>query len=418
MLRLIELPRTRLRWTGPAGLTPGAALARLQPLLAAMGPHHAALLATPAEGSDAIAWDAPGSAMRRLTTLHRHDREVFAASLTMLLSDIRRAAETARAEGDAEKAALLELARMVPTQDAVFAVDGTPAIAAWGFAAPDRQAVSVLRPFDDGASAAPVARDRTAMWVSALALFTFAAAAVFAAPVLRGLLEPPLPACQVDADTLNLLRELGQAREAGQSLATERDTLRLARGRRQQDCPLPAPPPPLPPEPAPLAPPPASEPPRAARPPAAPPAPRPPPSPDVDRAARAGARSGALQIILAWDDINDLDLYVECPNGQMLGSRRNACGGTIDTDANQGGGNPSPRATTTPVENAVWPNPARGRYRVYVNACCDRLRVPAGSPFRVTVRVQGQPDRVVRGFVAIAGRDGGPGMVVTDVVVP
>ncbi len=261
MLRLIELPRTRLRWTGPAGLTAGAALTRLRPLLAAMGPHHAALLATPTEGSDTIAWDVPGSAMRRLTTLSRRDREAFAASLTMLLSDIRRAAETARAEGDAEKAALLELARMVPTQDAVFAVDGTPAIAAWGFAAPDRQAVSVLRPFDDGASAAPVARDRTAMWVSALALFTFAAAAVFAAPVLRGLLEPPLPACQVDADTLNLLRELGQAREAGQSLATERDTLRLARGRRQQDCPLPAAlPTPTPPEPAP------------------PPAPRPPPN--------------------------------------------------------------------------------------------------------------------------------------------
>ncbi|WP_431282628.1 hypothetical protein ACQW02_25020 [Humitalea sp. 24SJ18S-53] len=300
MLRLTELPKNRLRWTGPAGLTPGVALARLRPLLAAMGPHHAALLATPAEGAEAIAWDAPGSAMRGLTGLNRHDRAVFAASLTLLLSDIRRAAETARAQGDTDKAALLDLARMVPVQDTVFAVDGAPVLAAWGFAAPEGPVVSALARFDDATVAAPVARDRAALWITAAALVAFGAAALFAAPVLRGMLEPPLPACQVDTAQLAALRELEQAREQGRALAGEREALRLARGRQQQDCPLPQapPPPPVPaaPEPEPTLPP-APPPPR--------PTPPPPPPPRTDLPADRWNRGDVALLEGCWNLASD-----------------------------------------------------------------------------------------------------------------
>lgn len=304
MLRLAELSKARLRWTGPAGLAPAAALARLRPLLAALGPHHAALLATPAEGAEAIAWDAPGNAQRGLPGLNRHDRAVFAASLTLLLSDIRRAAETARAEGDADRAALLDLARMVPTQDTVFAVDGVPVLAAWGFAAADGPVVSALARFDDATGAAPVARDRTAMWLAAAALVAFGAAALFAAPVLRGMLEPPLPACQVNTEELAALRDLDLLREQGRALAGEREAWRLSRGRQQQDCPLPQAPPQRQPEPPPPEPPPAPTPAPPPRPTPPPPAP-PPPPPRTDLPAERWNRGDLALLEGCWNLASD-----------------------------------------------------------------------------------------------------------------
>ncbi len=156
----------------------------------------------------------------------------------------------------------------------------------------------------------------------------------------------------------------------------------------------------------------------------APPPPPPPPprsNPDVERAERAGAPRGALQVILAWEDINDLDLYILCPDGQIMGGRngRSACGGTIDIDANHGGGGPSSTATTTPIETAHWDRPAAGTYRVGVNLCCTpAARIPAGSAFRVTIRQAGLPDRTVTGFANRLGPDGRPSQFVTEVVVP
>ena len=298
MLRLIEFLRARLRWAGPEGISPTAAAARLKPLLAALGPPHAALLATPVEGTESIAWDAPGSACRSLGSLNRADRAVFAASLSQLLSDIRRAAETARAEGDADRAALLDLARIVPTQDAVFAVDGAPVLAAWGFSAPEGPVVSALARFDDGGIAAPVAQDRTAMWLTLAALAALAAAAVFAAPLIAAWVAPPGPACTVDAAELATLLELEQAREQGRTLAGERDALRRDLGRRQQDCPLPqAPPPPPEPEPPP-APAPAPTP--------APPPPRPtPPPPRADLPADRWNRGDVGVLEGCWNLASD-----------------------------------------------------------------------------------------------------------------
>jgi hypothetical protein len=60
-----------------------------------------------------------------------------------------------------------------------------------------------------------------------------------------------------------------------------------------------------------------------------------PPFQDAERAQRQGAQSGKLQVILAWDDRNDLDLHVVCPDGLDINYiQRQACGGTLDVDAN------------------------------------------------------------------------------------
>ncbi len=424
MRRLAELPDDRLRWLGPPGLTPPEALARLRPLLAALGPHHAALLAEPVRTSQGIAWDAQGGQHRAMPALEKDQRPVFEATLTRLLSDIRRAASTARAEGKVEDAALLDLARQVPAPELVFAVDGAPVLAGWGIAAANGPAISVLTRFDDGIGAAPLVGDRLALWLTGGSLAALALAAILAAPLLRDLVAAPLPTCVVSAEGLADLQSLEAAREDGRGLSAERDRLRGERGRRQLDCPLPEPPPA--PAPAPEPPPPPAPEPRPPAPRPTPPRPTPPPprpapaNPDAERAARAGGQTGRLQIILAWDNTNDLDLFVQCPNGQILGpDNLRACGGTMDVDANMGGGNPgSPNITTTPVENAVWPAPAAGTYRVFVNPCCGRLREPAGSPFRLTIRQQGQPDRIIRGNAVEPGPSRGPGAFVTEVVVP
>ena len=117
-----------------------------------------------------------------------------------------------------------------------------------------------------------------------------------------------------------------------------------------------------------------------------------PPSRDAERAQRQGAQAGKLQVILAWDDRNDLDLHVVCPDGVDINYiRRQACGGTLDVDAN----GDVRRLTPTAVENVFFNDPRPGRYRVVVDPYGMRER--AASPFRVTVRRDGQPDQVTTG---------------------
>ena len=103
-----------------------------------------------------------------------------------------------------------------------------------------------------------------------------------------------------------------------------------------------------------------------------------------------------MQIILAWDDRNDLDLVMICPNGERLFyGKREACGAELDVDRNAG--NP----TTTPVENIVFAaDPAPGRYRIIVSHFRNNPPAPASSPYRVTVKREGRPDQVFTGRVA------------------
>jgi hypothetical protein len=121
-------------------------------------------------------------------------------------------------------------------------------------------------------------------------------------------------------------------------------------------------------------------------------APPTPPSEDVQRAADRGAHSGKLQIILAWEDRNDLDLHVVCPaGGEISFNSRQACGGQIDVDAN----GDARTATASPVENVYFDDPAAGTYRIVVDPYA--MRVAVDSRFRITIRRDGEPDKVVEG---------------------
>ena len=126
--------------------------------------------------------------------------------------------------------------------------------------------------------------------------------------------------------------------------------------------------------------------------------PSPPPSADEQRAQRRGAQGGKMQVILAWDDRNDLDLRIVCPDGTDINFiRRNACGGTLDVDAN-GDVN---SLTDTPVENVFFAEPQPGAYRIIVDPY--GMRVRPSTPFRVTIRRDGRPDEVISG-TAVNGR--------------
>ena len=82
------------------------------------------------------------------------------------------------------------------------------------------------------------------------------------------------------------------------------------------------------------------------------------------RLLREGAKSGVVQISLAWDDYNDLDLHLFCPSGERIyfNNRTSECGGELDVDMNV-------RPTSdNAVENIVWIDDAPlGQYKVGVH---------------------------------------------------
>ena len=83
-----------------------------------------------------------------------------------------------------------------------------------------------------------------------------------------------------------------------------------------------------------------------------------------DRVEREGGDSGVVQISLAWDDYNDLDLHVFCPSGERIyfNNRKSECGGELDVDMNVR------PVSAQPVENVVWrSNAPLGSYKVGVH---------------------------------------------------
>lgn len=111
----------------------------------------------------------------------------------------------------------------------------------------------------------------------------------------------------------------------------------------------------------------------------------PPPKPDDssidDRLEREKAKTGALQISLVWNGVEDLDLRVACPGSEIYFSKPEACGGKLDVDMNNG--NPSP----TPVENIFWATtPPPGRYAISVTMYQTNGAPPRIVPFTVQVK--------------------------------
>jgi hypothetical protein len=114
------------------------------------------------------------------------------------------------------------------------------------------------------------------------------------------------------------------------------------------------------------------------------------------RLAMAGARTGDVQVSLAWNNVNDIDLHVVAPSGERIffGHRWSRCGGGLDVDMNV-----TP-ATPHAVENIFWPHDRapRGEYAVLVHHFCLHVRLDP-TPFEVHVLVRGRK-AVFRGVVS------------------
>ena len=109
----------------------------------------------------------------------------------------------------------------------------------------------------------------------------------------------------------------------------------------------------------------------------------------MERLAREGGKSGVVQISLAWDDYNDLDMHVFCPSGERIyfNNRKSACGGELDVDMNV-----RPKSKK-PIENVVWTDEAPdGEYKIGVHFYRHhrKRRTKKTCQFRLRVVTYGQ----------------------------
>lgn len=111
------------------------------------------------------------------------------------------------------------------------------------------------------------------------------------------------------------------------------------------------------------------------------------PEPVATRVETLG--TGDVQVTLIWDSVNDLDLWVTDPAGEIIyyGQKHSASNGELDVDANAG----CSQMTASPVENIYWPTGSapEGTYKIsvqYFKICQSEVQ----TPFTVRLLVNGQ----------------------------
>ena len=396
-LRIATTRQQDLQALAAAGQTTVEAWRTLHKALSELSPAHAALLAEPVanEARGEVDWYADGDGdAALLRDLPKPERTAAQARLDGLVADITALAQrlgASRSDGDRFLADMLGLALRLPGGDHVYVRNGQPVLVGWGHvrsggrggtmvltgpAALPPAAMAILPPPPSPYAAAVPAR--TWLWgVLGASLLAPLLAAFILMRDPFGWFAIDVASCRLAPGQLGLARGIQEEAAREGVLRAELARLLADAGERRLQCPPERPPEPPPPPP---------EPPRPS------PPPPPPPSQDAQRAERQGAQRGKLQVILAWDDRNDLDLQVTCPNGTTINFiRRQACGGVLDVDAN----GDVDVLTATPVENVFFAAPMSGRYRVVVDPY--GMRVRNSTPFRVTIRREGQPDEVTAG---------------------
>ena len=134
-----------------------------------------------------------------------------------------------------------------------------------------------------------------------------------------------------------------------------------------------------------------------------PPTPAPPqPGPSIDERLREQhAQKGALEISLSWNGLEDLDLHVKCPGGEVSFSTRTACNdGHLDVDMN------NEKDDVNAVEHSVWADPPAGQYEVSVNFFSLKSQTPRTIPFTVRI-VHGTDTQTIEGTVSVVGESEG-----------
>lgn len=109
----------------------------------------------------------------------------------------------------------------------------------------------------------------------------------------------------------------------------------------------------------------------------------------VQRMNRENASVGPLTFTLLWDNMNDLDLLIRSPNGEIIhhGSRQSSNGGTLELDMNAKG------RTKRPIENVLWMQDApSGPYHVFIHHHSKHGRLFDSDPTTYTVRISSRDE--------------------------
>lgn len=113
-----------------------------------------------------------------------------------------------------------------------------------------------------------------------------------------------------------------------------------------------------------------------------------PAAPEVDTSTGQALGTGDIQVTLRWTSVDDLDLAVTDPSGEVVAYFNPSVpsGGQLDVDANAGCGG----STTSPIENVFWPTGGAptGEYSLAVNLFtrCEQSNTPIAFSVRLLVR--------------------------------
>lgn len=375
---------------------------------ARLSERHARLFAEPSPSTDGtvVDWFAPiEGAPRKLSELPEEEAETARAAVSELVEDILRLADSMEASGDASGRRLAEALRNateVPGEDSIYLVGDQPVLVDWAHSldtpkAP-RGVIRAMLPAPPAPPAPPIAAAtgptadpaspvvaRRGPW-NLLWWLGWLLLALLLAWILYLLIAP----CGLAGPSFLGLDRCPRAAEAAGDIdgeiarraALEDEVARLERqlagtGRACRPA-------------SPTAPTPEAEPARA-----------PEPLDEVDRRLEeAGGRRGTLNVVLAWNDIADLDLHLRCPSGAIIKhSNRQACGGELDVDANVGD------VTRTPVENIVFDGaPPEGTFQVTAHLFSEHARERnRRHPFTLKIVIDGR-EEVYEGVLTMADR--------------
>lgn len=119
---------------------------------------------------------------------------------------------------------------------------------------------------------------------------------------------------------------------------------------------------------------------------------------EIDKRIRdRGAARGVLNFVLEWQSVDDVDLYVTCPNGATISYRNKTdCNATYDLDANV----LRKDAITDPAENIVFNELHTGLYKVRAHLRGHRTDRPVSIVLHV-LRADGNS----QSFTGILGSD-------------
>ncbi len=397
-----------------------------------LGPDHAFLLSEPVPlGQRAeTAWFVEdGESIAPLAGLPEAEAQAARARVAQLVSDIRQLADRVERDGDAgrELARALRDALVVPDGDRVWVVDGKPTLVDWGWKPahegsvaadildviaprvevgpprsrrPATPTVSVNKTVPTGIVAvggAPTpGATRRFPWLSTLLWLLFAALLIVAAAVLlrscaigtenwpaiiRSWLPDRCPAPQPSQASAELGRVQASVRALERDVAA-RDAACGISCQASATPPVREAPPIAPPQTVPA---------------------------EIDRRLeREGSTRGRfLEVTLAWNGKQDLDLSVVCPNRQEISHQQlQACGGRLVTDLNAQSGS----LVDTPVEHIIWdesPTP-NGTYTVQVTYFSAHAETSPTVPFTVIVRREGTVIAERQGNVSSRGQKVAP----------